>query len=110
LLHPGDPNTVFACMYERKRNGFDDNDPSVRFGDKSGLYKSTDGGDNWRELTNGLPTCKWGRSGIDILASRPDTMFAIIESERSGWAKGDRKDFLPGEEPQQRQGQGQGQG
>jgi photosystem II stability/assembly factor-like uncharacterized protein len=120
LLHPNDPNTVFACMYERKRDGFDGNDPITRFGPKSGLYKSTDGGDNWRELTNGLPTCVWGRSGIDILASRPDTMFAIIESERSGWARGDRKDFLPGEErartpnqapaPGQGQAQGQAQG
>ncbi|MFN6147110.1 MAG: VPS10 domain-containing protein [Planctomycetota bacterium] len=96
-VHPGDPDTVFACMYERKRDGFDGNDPSVRFGGKSGLYKSIDGGENWRQLTTGLPTCTWGRSGIDLLASRPDTMFAIIETERSGWAKGDRKDLLPGE-------------
>lgn len=98
-LHPGDPNTVFACMYERRRDGFDGNDPSVRFGAKSGLYKSTDGGDNWRELTNGLPTCLWGRSGIDILATRPDTMFAIVETERSGWQRGDRKDRLPSDPP-----------
>lgn len=96
-LHPTDPTTVFACLYERKRDGFDGNDPSVRFGKKNGLYKSVDGGDNWRQLTNGLPTNLWGRSGIDLLASRPDTMFAIVESERSGWAKGDRKDLLPGE-------------
>ncbi len=110
LIHPGDPDVVFACMYERKRDGFDGNDPSVRFGPKSGLYKSTDGGDNWRELTNGLPACTWGRSGIDILQSRPDTMFAIVESERSGWAKGDRKDFLPGEGPQPGEGRGEGGG
>ncbi len=108
-LHPNEPNTVFACMYERKRGGFDDNDPAVRFGQKSGLYKSTDGGDNWRELTAGLPTNPWGRSGIDILASRPDTMFAIIETERTGWAKGDRKDLLPGEDAR-RPGAGQGPG
>lgn len=48
-VHPTDPNTVFACMYERKRDGFDGNDPSVRFGGKSGLYKSIDGGDNWKQ-------------------------------------------------------------
>jgi photosystem II stability/assembly factor-like uncharacterized protein len=99
-VHPGDPNVVFAVMYERKRDGFDGNDPSVRFGARSGIYKSTDGGDSWRRLVHGLPTCTWGRAGIDILQSRPDTMFAIVETERSGWAKGDRKDWLPGEEPQ----------
>ena len=33
-LHPGDPMTVFACMYERKRDRFDGNDPVVRFGEQ----------------------------------------------------------------------------
>ncbi len=96
-LCPQDPQTVYACMYERRRPIFDDNDPDVRFGEKSGLYKSTDGGATWRELTNGLPSCQWGRSGIDVLASKPDTLFLIVETERSGWARGDRKDRQPGD-------------
>lgn len=112
-IHDREPETVFACMYERRRDIFDGNDPAVRFGEKSGLYKSTDGGDNWRELTTGLPSCLWGRSGIDLLASNPDTMVAIVESERSGWAKGDRKDRIASDPPdpdeQQRQRPG-GQG
>ena len=98
-LHPDDPDTVFACMYERRRDAFDGNDPAVRFGQHSGLYKSVDGGDNWRELTEGLPSCAWGRSGIDLLASGPDTMFAIVETERSGWQKGDRKDRIETDPP-----------
>lgn len=93
-VHPKDPMTVFACMYERKRDRFDGNDPVVRFGEHSGLYKSIDGGENWQQLIDGLPSCTWGRSGIDLLASNPDTMFAIIETERSGWQRGDRKDRL----------------
>ncbi|MEO6597429.1 MAG: PDZ domain-containing protein, partial [Planctomycetota bacterium] len=112
LVHQRDPNVLFACMYERKRNAFDDNDPAVRFGKKSGLYKSVDGGDNWRQLTNGLPSASmWGRSGIDMLPAEPDTMVAIIETERSGWQKGDRKDRIESDPPDDdaRQGQG-GQG
>jgi photosystem II stability/assembly factor-like uncharacterized protein len=111
-VHPQDPETVFACLYERKRDPFDGNDPAVRFGPNAGLYKSTDGGENWRELTTGLPSCLWGRSGIDLYGRNPDTMFLIVESERSGWAKGDRKDRLATDPPdpdEQRQGQG-GQG
>jgi photosystem II stability/assembly factor-like uncharacterized protein len=99
-LHPTDPNTVFACLYERKRDAFDGNDPAVRFGKRSGLYKSIDGGENWRQLTNGLPSCTWGRSGIDILLSQPDTMFAIIETERSGWQTGERKDRNESDPPE----------
>lgn len=100
-VHPHDPMTVFACMYERKRDRFDGNDPIVRFGKHSGLYKSIDGGENWNQLSEGLPSCTWGRSGIDLLASNPDTIFAIIETERSGWQKGDRKDRISSDPPEE---------
>ena len=98
-VHPTAPHVVFACLYERKRDGFDGNDPAVRFGAANGIYKSTDGGDTWKRLGVGLPSCTWGRSGLDLLASNPDTMVAIVETERSGWAKGDRKDRLPTDPP-----------
>jgi photosystem II stability/assembly factor-like uncharacterized protein len=90
-VHGQEPNTVFACLYERKRDGFDGNDPAVRFGAASGLYKSTDAGASWRRLTTGLPSCQWGRSGIDLWAKDPDVMVAIVESERSGWATGSQQ-------------------
>ena len=95
-VHPKDPDTVFACLFERRRDQFDGNDPIVRMGEQAGLYKSTDGGKTWRELTNGLPSCQWGRSGIDLLRDT-DSMFLIVETERSGWARGDRKDRQPGD-------------
>lgn len=90
-VHAQDPEVVFACMYERHRDGFDGNDPVVRFGSNSGLYKSRDGGANWQRLSQGLPNCQWGRSGIDLLPGT-DTVYLIAETERSGWARGDRKD------------------
>jgi photosystem II stability/assembly factor-like uncharacterized protein len=96
-VDPKHPEFVYACMYERKRNIYDDNDPSVRFGKGSGLYKSGDGGDNWKQLTNGLPTCMWGRSGIDVFEQNPDTLFLIVETERSGWATGSHKDRVAGD-------------
>ena len=92
-LDPHDPNTVYACMYERMRDAFDGNDPAVKFGDQAGLYKSTDGGDSWRRLTHGLPDCAWGRSGLAVHADDPRILYATIETERSGWFSGhDRKD------------------
>jgi photosystem II stability/assembly factor-like uncharacterized protein len=108
-IHPRDPNVVFACLYERKRDAFDGNDPAVRFGPHSGLYQSIDGGDNWRELTQGLPSCTWGRSGIELSASEPDTMFLIVETERSGWQMGDRKDRLPTDPPDREPSQAGGE-
>ncbi len=104
------PDTLYACTYERLRNRFDDNDPAVRFGTGSGLWKSTDAGTTWTRqqggAATGLPSCVWGRSGLDV---GPDgAVYLIVETERSGWAKGDRKDRaqddeLPEEERQQQQ-------
>jgi len=90
-IHPKNPDVVWACTYARRRNAFDDNDPEVRFGDKAGLYRSTDGGDTWTRVTAGLPTCKWGRSGLSVYATSPDTLYLIVETERSGWATGTEK-------------------
>ncbi|MEZ5962702.1 MAG: PDZ domain-containing protein [Planctomycetota bacterium] len=90
-IHPKDPKIVWACAYERRRNAFDDNDPEVRFGDKAGLYRSQDGGDTWERITAGLPTCKWGRSGLSVYAGNPDIVYMIVETERSGWANGKQK-------------------
>ena len=109
-IDPKNPDTVYACTYERSRDRFDGNDPAVRFGAGSGLWKSNDGGSTWARMqggaATGLPSCMWGRSGIDVA---PDgAVLLIVETERSGWAKGDRKDRaqddeIPEEEKQQQQ-------
>lgn len=110
-IDPQQPEFVYACMYQRRRDEFDGNDPAVRFGKGSGLWQSSDGGDNWRRLDQGLPTCTWGRSGIDLWQRDPRTLFLIVETERSGWANGDYKDRkptdpVPPEETERRRGQG----
>ena len=89
-IDPQQPDVVFAAMYERARDEFDTNDPAVRFGDKAGFFKSTDGGDTWTKLTAGLPSCRWGRSAIRIYEKDPAIVYAMIETERSGWATGER--------------------
>ena len=56
-------------------------------GNTSGLYKTTDGGTTWARLEGGLPTAEMGlgRVGFAIAASRPDRVYATVESrEGSG--------------------------
>lgn len=83
-MHPTDPNTLYVATYQRRRDGFDGNDPSVRYGAGSGIYRTKDGGKTFEKLTNGLPTAKLGRIGLNIYRKDPNFIYAIVESERIG--------------------------
>jgi len=73
-----DPNVMYAAKYQRRRRpyGFHGGGPG------SGLYKSTNGGRNWTELTNDLPEGDMGRIGISIYRSDPNIVYVSIEQ---GW-------------------------
>ncbi len=73
-IHPTNGNIVYAASWERIRR------PNRRQygGITSGIYRTTDGGANWMELTNGLPSLasQKGRIGIDISQSNPNVLYA----------------------------------
>jgi len=77
-MDPRDPDTIYASMWERIRLKWQDPSP----GPGTGIWKTTDGGRNWRELNEGLPATreKRGRIGIDIAASNPDVVYALIDN------------------------------
>jgi photosystem II stability/assembly factor-like uncharacterized protein len=99
IMHPSDPDTLIAAMWERRRDGFDiyfDNalpapyhvdDPIVRFGARAGLYKTTNGGKTFVKVTKGLPTSHLGRIGIDWYRKDPKVVYAVVDCENIG-AKG----------------------
>jgi photosystem II stability/assembly factor-like uncharacterized protein len=74
-VDPTDPEIVYAAMWERFRG------PDNRRvgGWTSGLHKSTDGGETWYQLTNGLPPSgpTIGRIGISVCTSSPNVIYAI---------------------------------
>jgi photosystem II stability/assembly factor-like uncharacterized protein len=88
-MSPQDPNTVFAAMWDFRRQGW-----TFRSGGPgSGLYKSTDGGEHWTELTNsnskGLPDKPYGRIALAVAPSKPQVVYAIIESQKSALYRSD---------------------
>jgi photosystem II stability/assembly factor-like uncharacterized protein len=76
VQHPENPEILYAAMWERKRGLNSRNS----FGDGSGIWKSTDGGDTWEEMTSGVPTgSNVGRIGLAIAKSNPDVLYAIYD-------------------------------
>ena len=98
-IDPTDPNVLIAALWERKRDehdGFfgtppvpDAYGPVVTHSPGTGLYKTLDGGKNWKKLTdaklkNGLPTVKLGRIGLDYSRKTKGLLFAVIDTEKGG--------------------------
>ncbi len=76
VQHPNNPDTLYAAMWERFRG----KEYRRSFGNSSGIWKTVDGGNNWNELTNGLPTgSDVGRIGISISESNPNVLYAIYD-------------------------------
>src|SRR5690348_10327402 len=78
---PSNPQTIYADMWASRRGPWTAGDSYDAPG--SGLYKSTDGGDHWTQLTGGLPDWehdKLGRIGIGIAPSNPRRMYAMVDS------------------------------
>ncbi len=73
-MHPSNGNIVYAASWERVRRP----ERNHYFGETSRIYRTTDGGENWTELTNGLPTTSTnkGRISIDISQSNPNVLYA----------------------------------
>ena len=93
VLHPTEPDTLYATTWQRTRLKWSDprNSASTQH---SGVWKSTDGGETWAEINNGLPEPRYrGRIGIDIARSSPDVLYAYVDSyEVAEEAKPGQKD------------------
>ena len=76
-IDPGDPRTLFAAMYQRRRTGFG----FSASGEGSGLFRTTDGGSTWEELTRGLPEGDKGRIGVDVYRRDGNLVYAVIEGD-----------------------------
>ncbi|MDP4998072.1 MAG: glycosyl hydrolase [Saprospiraceae bacterium] len=87
VLDPSNPRIMYASTWQIKRNGYrmDSGGPD------SHLWKSTDGGDTWTQLTGkpGLPKGVWGIVGVTVSPLNSDRIWAIIEAEDGGVFRSD---------------------
>ncbi len=75
-MDPSNPRIIYAAMWEHGRKPW-----FIKSGGTAGgIFKTTDGGDNWQKLEGGLPELI-GKIGIDVSASSPNRIYAVVEAE-----------------------------
>jgi len=75
ILHPTNPDIIYAAFWERLRQPFrmDSGGPN------GGIFKSTDGGQSWVKLAKGLPVGDSGKIGLAICRTNPKVLMAYYE-------------------------------
>src|ERR1039457_6203128 len=86
-IDPKHPRVLYASLWATRRPPWSVYAPTNLPG--GGLYKSTDGGDTWKQLTGGLPNDEFvGRIGIAVSPSNPNRLWAVVDDLGSGVARG----------------------
>ncbi len=75
VADPRNPDVLYAATHQHHRNVA----ALLNGGPESGIHKSTDGGETWREVTKGLPKEDMGRIGLAVCPHAPDTVYATLE-------------------------------
>lgn len=85
---PKNANTLFAVLWSARQGPWENGQWQ---GKTSGLFKSTDGGNTWRQLTKGLPTIAegLGRIGFAIAPSDSKRMYALVDAQKGGLYRSD---------------------
>jgi photosystem II stability/assembly factor-like uncharacterized protein len=86
-IDPNNPDVIYAALWEAYRVEYQ----MSSGGPGSGLFKSTDAGETWTELTRrpGLPTGIIGRVGVSVSPANPNRVYAILENDNGGLFRSD---------------------
>jgi photosystem II stability/assembly factor-like uncharacterized protein len=87
VMDPKDPNVLYAGLWQAGRTPW----MLSSGGTGSGMFKTTDGGDHWTEITRnpGLPAGIWGNIGITISGANSNRLWANIEADSGGVFRSD---------------------
>ncbi len=79
-MDPKNPNTLLCAMWARLRFPYN----FISGGPGSGLFKTTNGGKSWKQITKGLPEGPTGRIGISYFRKDPKIVVATVENKDGG--------------------------
>jgi len=102
VFDPRNPDTLYAATHQRHRTVW----ALVNGGPETGIFKSIDGGQNWKELKSGLPGEDKGKIALAVSPIKPDVVYASIElagrkggfwrSENGGESWSKMSDYISG--------------
>ncbi|HXD30241.1 MAG TPA: hypothetical protein VN643_03945 [Pyrinomonadaceae bacterium] len=79
-LQPEKPDVVYAWLSRLERKPW-----TIISGSRDGgFYKSTDGGEHFSRISNGLPTELIGKANLAVTAAKPERIYAIVEAKPGG--------------------------
>ena len=86
-IDPNNPRIIYAALWQVQRTPWS----LISGGPGSGIFKSTDGGDTWEEITGnpGLPSGILGRIGVAASPAQPGRVWATVEAEDSAVFRSD---------------------
>ncbi len=73
---PDNPQEIYASMWRAERKPW----TIISGGREGGVYKTTDGGGRWTQLTNGLPQGLRGKSDLAVSPADPNRVYVLIEA------------------------------
>ncbi len=79
-LQPGNPDVVYAWMNRIERKPW----TIISGSHEGGFYKSTDGGESWKNIRTGLPRDLIGKGNLAVTAAKPDRIYALVEAKPGG--------------------------
>ena len=75
VMDPSDPDVMYAATHQRHRNVW----AIINCGPETGIFKTTDGGETWQELGNGLPSGEMGKISLQVSPQKTNHVYATIE-------------------------------
>ncbi|HUQ46909.1 MAG TPA: hypothetical protein VM053_01550 [Gemmatimonadaceae bacterium] len=79
-FQPGNPNVIYAVMWRAERKPW----TIISGAREGGVYKSSDGGDTWSKLTNGLPRGLVGKADLAVSPAKPNRLYVLMEASPGG--------------------------